>query len=272
MAEQQPFAVSDLCYSAGDFRLLNEGLVCAEGVSAFSSLHVVETSPVSGSVLVSLGHAFIFAESDPANNGAYHVYNDDTASTGGPGVTLDVPLNSTGSDRTDVVWARVCDSDFAAVTSGFTLVYDDDNPTAIPPADGCTYYLLATIVVPNGAGTGGANITGFTTYFGDTDGMITDERTPFRLCGDDGGWVDGSATLDFPSISANGGRQTGFITVPGATVGDEVALGAPTGLAAGLVWNGYVSATDTVAVQVTNCSGSPIDPASATWHVAVRTR
>lgn len=263
MAEQQPTFVDDLCYFADDLKWMQAGLVCSDGVGEFTDLYVSETSPPSGSINVTAGHAFVRTNSVD-NGGVYHVYNDDD-------VPLVVPLNSTGSDRTDYVWVQICDSEFAAVTSGFTLIYDVA-PATTPPTDGCTYYLLATVVVPNGAGTGGTNITGSPDYFGDADSMITDNREAFQLCGDNGGWVQASASLDFPSIAANGGRQTGTITVRGASVGDPVAVGAQTGLAAGLVWNGFVSATDTVSVQVTNTSGSPIDPASGTWNVAVKIR
>lgn len=77
-----------------------------------------------------------------------------------------------------------------------------------------------------------------------------------------------TATLDFPSIAA-GSSQELTITVTGAAVGDTVALGAPAAIEAGLVWNGYVSATNTVKVRVSNITGSAVDPASATWKATV---
>lgn len=78
----------------------------------------------------------------------------------------------------------------------------------------------------------------------------------------------GVATLDFPSIPAAGQAEL-TIAVPGAVVGDPVVTGAPAGINAGLVSHSRVSAADTVTVRVSNITGAAIDPASATWKVAV---
>lgn len=82
-----------------------------------------------------------------------------------------------------------------------------------------------------------------------------------------------SATLDFPSIAAQTATAITFqsltITVTGAAVGDAVSIGPPSGINAGLIWEGYVSATNTVTVRVGNCTAAPIDPASATWKATV---
>lgn len=79
----------------------------------------------------------------------------------------------------------------------------------------------------------------------------------------------GSATLDFGSIAAGATAEL-TITVTGAPVGAAVHLGPPAGLESGLVAFGRVSATSTVTVRLYNSTGSPIDPASATWSAAVR--
>lgn len=77
-----------------------------------------------------------------------------------------------------------------------------------------------------------------------------------------------SGTVDFSSIAA-GAVGTGSVTVTGAAVGDVVALGAPSGINASLIWSGYVSSANTVTIRVFNPTGGAIDPASATWKVAV---
>jgi len=77
-----------------------------------------------------------------------------------------------------------------------------------------------------------------------------------------------TATLDFPSIGANDTAAL-TMTVTGAAVGDSVELGAPSTIEAGLVWCGFVSATNTVTVRVHNTSGGAVDPASATWRATV---
>lgn len=80
--------------------------------------------------------------------------------------------------------------------------------------------------------------------------------------------LTGTATLNFPSIAA-GAVETLTITVTGAAPGDSVALGPPAAMDAGLIWSGYVSATNTVTVRLYNSTGSPIDPPSAAWRATV---
>lgn len=191
MTFHQPFAAGGLCITTNDLRLNNAGMVCSEGVGAFEQLLVTATDPVSGDVEISAGHAYLSNENGESF-GMYGVYNDDV-------VTLSVPLNSSGSDRTDVVWLQVCDTEWGG-TSEANPVYDDNNPTATPPVDGCTYYLLATLVVPNGAGSGGTNISGTPTTWGDTDSMVTDERSQYTLCGGSPFVaITGDATNDLPN-------------------------------------------------------------------------
>lgn len=97
---------------------------------------------------------------------------------------------------------------------------------------------------------------------------FTETSTTYIL----GKGLGGSATLDFPSISA-GGVQSLTITVTGAADGDEVYPGIPNAaFTAGLVYTMRVSATNTVTVDVYNSTGSPIDPASATFKAFVLKR
>lgn len=77
-----------------------------------------------------------------------------------------------------------------------------------------------------------------------------------------------SATLDFGSV-ASGATAEKTISVSEAETGDEVNVGAPSGIESGLTWNGYVSSSGTVTIRVHNTTGSSIDPASATWSVEV---
>lgn len=78
----------------------------------------------------------------------------------------------------------------------------------------------------------------------------------------------GSATLDFPSIAANG-SQSLTITVTGAVSGDAAIASPPATLNANLSFVAYVSAADTVTIRIHNNTGGAIDPASATWKVTV---
>lgn len=77
-----------------------------------------------------------------------------------------------------------------------------------------------------------------------------------------------SAALDFGSIAAAAQADL-TITVTGAAANNTVALGLPTAPTAGLVFNAFVSAADTVTVRATNTTAGAIDPASATYSVVV---
>lgn len=77
-----------------------------------------------------------------------------------------------------------------------------------------------------------------------------------------------SATLDFPSITAAGHADL-TIAVTGAALGG-MAVVSPNGAPeAGLVWNAFVSAADTVTVRVSNITAAAIDPASRSWRADV---
>ena len=80
--------------------------------------------------------------------------------------------------------------------------------------------------------------------------------------------LSGSASLDFGSIT-NATQASLTITVVGAAVGDEVIMGLPAAPAAGIVFNAFVSATDTVTIRASNISAAPVDPAAATYGVTV---
>lgn len=92
----------------------------------------------------------------------------------------------------------------------------------------------------------------------------------------DGVWVgdavsiekSATAALDFASINAAASADL-TIALPGAAVGNSVALGLPAAPAAGLVFNAFVSAADTVTVRATNITAAPVDAASATYRVSI---
>ena len=80
--------------------------------------------------------------------------------------------------------------------------------------------------------------------------------------------LKGTSALDFGSISAAASADL-TISVTGAAVGDGVVLSLPAAPTAGIVFMAFVSATDTVTVRAMNITGSPVDPASATYQVQV---
>lgn len=77
-----------------------------------------------------------------------------------------------------------------------------------------------------------------------------------------------TATLNFGSIATTASADL-TITVTGAAVGNTVALALPAAPAAGIVFNAFVSAANTVTVRATNVTGSSVDPASASYSVVV---
>lgn len=77
-----------------------------------------------------------------------------------------------------------------------------------------------------------------------------------------------SASLNFPSINAASQADL-TITVTGAAVGDEVIMALPAAPAAGIIFNAFVSAANTVTIRATNITAAPVDPAAATYGVVV---
>ncbi len=79
-----------------------------------------------------------------------------------------------------------------------------------------------------------------------------------------------TVTIDFGSIPAQG-QLTNAQTVVGARAGAAVFVSTVAAPTSGVVIDGYVSATDQVTVRASNLTGSPIDPPSASYVVAVLT-
>jgi hypothetical protein len=80
--------------------------------------------------------------------------------------------------------------------------------------------------------------------------------------------LSGSASLNFGSIGAAAQADL-TITVTGAAVGDEVIMALPAAPAAGLIFNAFVSAANTVTIRASNITAAPVDPAAATYGVIV---
>jgi hypothetical protein len=59
------------------------------------------------------------------------------------------------------------------------------------------------------------------------------------------------------------------VTVSGAALGDVVSIGAPNSIPSGVVYFGYVSATNTVTLRMHNGSGGSVDPSEDTFRVYV---
>lgn len=94
----------------------------------------------------------------------------------------------------------------------------------------------------------------------DTDGVWVGEATRSDLTV--------AAALDFASIAAAASADL-TITVPGAAVGDAVSLGLPAAPTAGLIFQAFVSAANTVTVRATNITAGAVDAASATYRATV---
>ena len=75
------------------------------------------------------------------------------------------------------------------------------------------------------------------------------------------------AALDFPQVAAQGFQDL-TVSVPGAAPGQRVALGS-LGPWGPIVYQAWVSATDTVTVRAANYTSAATDPISATFWVQV---
>ena len=80
-------------------------------------------------------------------------------------------------------------------------------------------------------------------------------------------YLQASATLDFDLTAVVSQDLT--VTVSGAALGDQVAIGVPNGsVTADTVFWGWVSATDTVTIRASRIAGTP-NPASGSFKVSV---
>jgi hypothetical protein len=59
------------------------------------------------------------------------------------------------------------------------------------------------------------------------------------------------------------------MALPGAAPRDSVAAGWPDGLEAGLIGMMRVTVADTIAVRLCNLSGTPLNPAVATFRATL---
>lgn len=66
--------------------------------------------------------------------------------------------------------------------------------------------------------------------------------------------ITGTASLTMSTFTNS--CEEGTITVSGAATGDEVMIGAPNGIGAGLLWSAYVSSTNTVTLRVCRINGT----------------
>jgi hypothetical protein len=80
--------------------------------------------------------------------------------------------------------------------------------------------------------------------------------------------LSAAAELDFGSISTNTTADL-TITVTGAGTNSVVLLGLPAASDTNLVFNGFVSATNTVTVRAGNISLTDVDPASGSFRATV---
>ncbi len=78
----------------------------------------------------------------------------------------------------------------------------------------------------------------------------------------------GSQVINFGSINGAASEDQ-TITVTGAVAGDMVLIGLPAAIETGLVFTAFVSAANTVTLRASNITGSPINPASATFNAMV---
>ncbi len=81
-------------------------------------------------------------------------------------------------------------------------------------------------------------------------------------------YLTASASLNFGVIATTASADL-TIGVTGAAVGDNVALGLQAAPDAGIVFMAFVSASDVVTVRAMNITGTDVNPASATYRVAV---
>jgi hypothetical protein len=80
--------------------------------------------------------------------------------------------------------------------------------------------------------------------------------------------INATTTFDPASLSTYNGVTSSAITVTGAALGDFVIVAAPYDRA-GVIADGYVTATNTVKITLFNATGGTVDLASGTWKIKV---
>lgn len=75
-------------------------------------------------------------------------------------------------------------------------------------------------------------------------------------------------TIDMPSISANTTEENTF-TVSGLRTGDMVFVNKPSHDAGVVIGSCRVSAVDTLAIQMSNSTASPVDPSSEDYDLLI---
>lgn len=77
-----------------------------------------------------------------------------------------------------------------------------------------------------------------------------------------------NVTLDFGSIAANLSADL-TVAVPGAAAGDIALVAPPAAPDSEITFTAFVSAANTVTVRAANNSAGAVNPASASYNVAV---
>lgn len=80
--------------------------------------------------------------------------------------------------------------------------------------------------------------------------------------------INTTTTFDPPSLATVTGALSSGITVTGAALGDRVELFPPYDMQ-GILFQGFVSAANTVKITLFNTTGGTIDLASGTWRIQV---
>jgi len=108
----------------------------------------------------------------------------------------------------------------------------------------------------NGAGAGVVTADGFQTSEGVTNPKVV---------------ISTTVTFDPPSLTTGAFAVSSGITVTGAALGDAVELYPPYDTQ-GIMFQGAVSAADTIKISLTSCAAGTVDLASGTWGVVVKRR
>ena len=200
-----------------------------------------------------------------------------------------VPAVSIGAPENDhaLLWLGVTDAGGATRSAGFTfkrngttgnlnLTSDLSNQTfefingEIKGKNliGTTYLEVPAANITTALTAQSASVTGALTAAGLVSTGATYADGGARIGGDGGAVImkiaHGGATLDPPAISGGTAADVTF-TLTGAAIGDDVQI-TPSSVPAGIVFQSYVSAVNTVTVRFYNATGSSVDMASATWY------
>lgn len=212
-------------------------------------------------------------------NGEFYADNE-SLRVNGKGTLLISSDNYTSTGVTTnklVIAPGAAGSGVTAPTFAHVAMYPDATTTVPLFVSGYGGGGQSVPLVQLGSGVAGMSGLNFGTYL--TSSSAAGTSTAYLAVNSSGDVVRGATVLPYftgTGTAGNGGSNisansciTDTFTITGAASGDSVTVTPPSTIEAGLTWNGFVSAANTVKIQICNPTSGSITSADLTWRAIV---